>query len=655
MGGLVDLLSRIWERELGVVDIDPGENFLDLGGDSMTATAVVAQIRARLGVDPPLRLVFDHPTVRELADALTDAYGDQLDLASAPAANDPVANDPAASGPAEPARPTLWGGPALPGRLLDTLAGVVVQRPHELAVIEDGRRLTYADLFGWAGAIAESLTWHGVRPGDRVAVACHRGAGAVATLVATVLLGAAYVPLDRSYPARRLEHMVADSDPAVLVHDGEPPAFAARCARLALPDPADAPPFTPADAANWRAARNGPELPVYVIYTSGSTGWPKGVAVDGGCVDAMVAWQVDYSPEPDLRTAQFAPLNFDVFFQETLATLAGGGTLAIVPERLRREPGHLLAWLAEHRVQRLFLPYVALQMLAVAATPALLAELRLVEVNAAGEQLVCTGAIRELFARLPGCRLVNHYGQSESAMVSAHVLTGPPDQWPALPPIGVPLPGCEVLVDVLDPAEPAVGELLVTGRPLAAGYLNQPELTSARWTPIARTPRGNERAFRTRDLVELIGGQLHYLSRLDSDVKIRGVRVNLQEIDARLLACPGVAAAATVVVHTASGARSLRAAIVPLRPHDPPGAEELIAELRRTLPDVAVPVSITTVPELPRTPSGKIGRSAVADLIAERLTAGRRPRSRQPEPEPEQPEPDVRRREAPQQQTAGQP
>jgi D-alanine--poly(phosphoribitol) ligase subunit 1 len=505
---------------------------------------------------------------------------------------------------------SLWGGPSSPPCLTAALLRTAACHRTDLALIEGERRLTYGELFGWAQTISALLAVHGVGPGDRVAVSAARSAEAIAAMLGVILSDATYVPLDPSYPARRLEYMVADCKPVVLLQQGPGPG-------IGIPPP-------PGSSAvpNMPPYEHDPDLPVYIIYTSGSTGWPKGVAVNHRCLDTMVEWQAQHSPRPDLRTAQFAPLNFDVSFQEVLGTLRGSGTLAVMPEELRREPAQLLVWLAEQRIERLFVPYLALQMLAAAARDDPVAELRLAEVNAAGEQLVCTDEIRSLFARLPGCRLVNHYGQSESAMVTSHVLNRDPQSWPMFPPIGVPLPGCEILIDPPDPSSPTIGEMLVAGDPPADGYLNQPELTRQRFITIPPSPAGHTRAFRTGDLVELTDGKVRFLTRVDDQIKLRGIRVDLLEVDAQLLADPAIIAAACAIVTSQSGAHSLRAAVV-YREGATPSPKAVLDRLRKNLPEVSVPLSLTAVSELPRAPSGKIDRDAVAALISMKLSAER--------------------------------
>ncbi|GHH42433.1 amino acid adenylation domain-containing protein [Streptomyces umbrinus] len=521
---------------------------------------------------------------------------------------------------------TVWGGPAAPDCLLTSLLRTAVAQPEAVAVVDDGTEFTYAGLHHWSLVIARLLTEHGVGAADRVAVTGPRSAAIVAAFLATVRTGATYVPLDPEYPARRLEHMLQDSGAKLLLHTGDRPKYDTAATTLRIPAPPSAAPrleYTPDEAP----IACSPDLPVYVIYTSGTTGWPKGVAVPHSCLDNMAAWQWNHSVRPDLRTGQFAPLNFDVWFQEVLGTLCGGGTLVIMPERLRRDPFELLSWLHQHHVERLFLPYLALNMLSMAASVEdSLDHLSLVEINTAGEQVVCTPPIRELFARLPGCRFNNHYGQSESAMVTAHTLDGPSDTWPSLPPIGTPLPGCELLIDPLDPAEPEVGELLVAGLPVSLGYLNQPELNAQRYIGAPPTPQGHTRAFRTGDLVRLDNGIVYFLSRRDHDVKIRGTRVNLLEIDAWLLDQDRVAEAVCVAVEAAGGTRSLRAVVTAEDPATPPDTRTLLAELATVLPPTSIPASLTVVDELPRTPSGKIDREQVHKQLTGTFTdAGRRP------------------------------
>lgn len=506
----------------------------------------------------------------------------------------------------------LWGGSAQPPCVLESFERSVSLRPSALAVSDPEHQLTYRDLAAWIARITDLLRDAGIGAGDTVAVSGPRSAAVVAAAWAVVGAGATYLPLDRAFPRKRLAHMLAESGAKVLLHAGPDP-------ELPAPRRARIPEWTEVD----RPAEPGlafvpcaPDRPVYVIYTSGSTGNPKGVALPHSCIDNMAYWQRHHSAREDLRTAQFAPQNFDIWFQEVLSTLCGGGSLVIMPERLRQDPIELLDWLARERIERLFLPCVGLHMLATAATAFdSLAGLALREINTAGEQLVCTPAIRDFFHRLPQCGLNNHYGQSESHTVSVHTLTGPSDSWPALAPIGLPLPGCEILLDTADPGESRIGELLVAGLPLSLEYLNQPELNAQRYVRVPPTAHGHTRAFRTGDLVSVENGLMHFLGRTDDEVKIRGFRVNPLEVEACLGRQPGVAEAICVPVDLAAGSRQLRAAVTIALGGEFDVAAALAA-LREELPWYCIPPTISVLPSMPRKSSGKADRAAVARLLA---------------------------------------
>src|SRR6185369_1009797 len=232
-----------------------------------------------------------------------------------------------------------------------------------------------------------------------------------------------------------------------------------------------------------------PDDLAYVLYTSGSTGRPKGVAMRHGALAQLIAWQLAVTPSP-WRTLQYTSPSFDVSFQEIFSTWAAGGTLVLISEEARRDPAELLARLHAERIERLFLPFVALQQLAEAARGVAVPE-TLREVITAGEQLRVTPALVELFARLPAARLHNHYGPSETHVATAWILTGDPADWPALPPIGRPVSGgIARVVDADGGAVPigTPGELFLGGEILARGYLDRPEWTAERFVPDSGGP-----------------------------------------------------------------------------------------------------------------------------------------------------------------------
>jgi amino acid adenylation domain-containing protein len=351
----------------------------------------------------------------------------------------------------------------------------------------------------------------------------------------------------------------------------------------------------------------------YVLFTSGSSGRPKGVAMRSAALAELVAWHVAHSRlGKAARTLQFAPLSFDVSFQELLSTFATGGTLVLPTEDERRDPYALLALLARERIERLFLPYVALQAIAeaVAAGGEMPSTLR--DVITAGEQLRVTPAIRALFMALPDGVLHNHYGPTETHVVTAHELSGDPATWPELPPIGRPLP--HVRVRLVDAALRAVaagaeGELLLGGDCLAAGYIHRPELTAERFIEL-----DGARWYRTGDGVRDDGdGVLAYLGRLDEQIKLDGYRIEPAEIEAVLCRHSAVAEAAVVAVGDAQS-RRLVANVVPrdAQVDDATLSAQLRAHCDAQLAAYLVPRVFIMLPALPLTASGKIDRRTLA-------------------------------------------
>ena len=244
----------------------------------------------------------------------------------------------------------------------------------------------------------------------------------------------------------------------------------------------------------------------YVIYTSGSTGRPKAVMMSHRAVCNLIAFQLS-SSSATARTLQLASLNFDVSVQEMFSTWCAGATLVLVDEETRRDAGALLRVLTEQRVERLFLPFVALQHLAEASEAEGVVPRDLREVITAGEQLKITPSIEHLFAKLDGCHLDNHYGPTETHLATMWRLQAAAGEWPRLPPIGGPI--ANVQVYVLDeryrPVPPGVvGELYIGGEGLARGYFNRPDQTAERFIPNPFSSEAGARLYKTGDLVRLL-------------------------------------------------------------------------------------------------------------------------------------------------------
>lgn len=490
--------------------------------------------------------------------------------------------------------------------LLAPLLAQVAARPAAEAIRADGAALGYAGLLARTAALAQALRAAGVVSGDVVALSAQRRPETLAAMLAVLACGAAYLPLDLDFPDARLAAMLEDARPRCALGDA---ALRARLPGATRWIDAATVPAT----SSALSALDG-EL-AYVLFTSGSTGRPKGVAMRRRAVAQLIDW---HRRHPRLgrpaRTLQFAPLGFDVSFQEIFSTLACAGTLVLPAEAERRDPYALLDLLARERVERLFLPYVGLQALAEAVATGAAVPSSLRDVITAGEQLRVTPAIRALFAALPGAVLHNHYGPTETHVVTAHELSGDPAAWPELPPIGAPLPWVEVRVvdgegSVDAAAGSTEGELWLGGDCLAAGYIHRPELTAERFVE-----RDGARWYRSGDRVRRhAGGVLEYLGRIDEQIKLDGFRIEPAEIEAVLCRHAAVAEAA-VVAAGGEGARRLVAHVVPrdARSDEASLAPALRAHCAQALAAYLVPQEIVVHAALPLTASGKIDRRELA-------------------------------------------
>jgi amino acid adenylation domain-containing protein len=490
--------------------------------------------------------------------------------------------------------------------------------PDAVAVEYEQQRLSYRQLNQQANQLAHHLRSLGVGPDDRVAICLDRGPLMIAAILATLKAGGAYVPLDPAYPDERLAHMLSDSAPAALLAQerfgariATPPA----CVRLVLDQAAW-------EQSAWAHASTSDPSPeqialqashlAYVIYTSGSAGRPKGVAMPHRGLANLLNWQRGVLPQA-ARTLQFAALGFDVAFQEIFSTLAGGGTLVLLSESLRQDLPALASWLSSQSIERLFLPYIALSSLSElwsqqdAPLPALQ------DLITAGEQLRITPAIRHMFGPGVRARLHNHYGPTESHVVSAQMLAAPANAWEDLPPIGRPVDNSRIyLLDAHRQPAPfgVAGEIYIGGVQVARAYLQQPALTAERF--IDDPFVAGERLYKSGDLGRWReDGSLVYLGRNDSQVKIRGFRIELGEIEAQLALLDGVREAAVIAREDVPGDKRLIAYVVcaqEIAGFDPAG---LRAQLSLKLPEHMLPVAFVPLAALPLTPNGKLDRKAL--------------------------------------------
>lgn len=505
----------------------------------------------------------------------------------------------------------------------------VKNTPDAIAVIFEEQKLTYRELNEKANQLAHYFKSLGVEPETLLGVYLERSLEMVIALLAILKTGAAYVPLDISYPTDRLCLMLEDSQARILLTQ----------TYLAEKLPQNSTDTVCLDLEFEKIAENSvenlqnevtPENLAYIIYTSGSTGRPKGVAMPHAPLCNLLNWQQQQSfVSEGSRTIQFTPISFDVSFQEIFSTVTAGGTLVLITEEKRKDPFSLLRFLRDNAIERLFLPFVALRQLAEVAEREKNLPSTLKEVVTAGEQLRITSAIARWFERMPNCTLSNHYGPSESHVVTSFTLTGSPKDWPTLPPIGCPISNTQIYI--LDPqlqplAKETVGELYIGGDCLAKGYFNRPDLTAERFIPNHLTTKPEERLYKTGDLARYLpDGNIEYLGRIDQQIKIRGYRVEPGEIETVLEKLPKVKEAVVVAVDSKPGDKRqhilgdkrLVAYVVPdpeFSAHnfsEAPFARELRQSLRSQLPEYMIPSAFMILVEFPLTPSGKVNRRAL--------------------------------------------
>ena len=483
----------------------------------------------------------------------------------------------------------------------------VMRSPQAIAVEFADQQLTYQQLNHRANQLAHYLQAQGVRPDIIVGLCVERSIELIVAVLAILKAGGAYLPLDCSYPANHLNFMLENAQaPLLLTQSHLADRLPSAAQRICLDS--DWPAIAQHSTANPDSDLTLDHL-AYVIYTSGSTGKPKGVAMPHRPLVNLLLWQLQESAVgAGAKTLQFTPISFDVSFQEIFSTLAAGGTLVLISEQTRRDPIDLLQLLNHAGIERLFLPYVALQHLAEAATRTAIAPAQLREVITAGEQLRITSAIAHWFEQMPHCTLHNHYGPSESHVVTAFKLSGSPKDWATLPPIGHPIFQAEIHLldaDQRPVADGVAGELYIGGVSLARGYLNRPDLTAERFIS---HPQG--RLYKTGDLARYLpNGAIEYLGRIDQQVKVRGFRIEPGEVEAVLEQHPAVRESVVIVREDRPGGRRLVAYAV-LHPEAAysTAAQQLREFLKTQLPEYMVPSAVVVLDQFPLTPSGKIDR-----------------------------------------------
>ena len=501
-----------------------------------------------------------------------------------------------------------------PDARVHTLVETQARRtPDAIALEFEGQELTYAQFNARANQLARALRAHGVGPDVTVGVLAERSFEMFVSQLAVLKAGGAFVPLDPSYPAARIRHVLDDARPKTVL------------AQLHLVDrlPDDVTPVLLDPGWNAFADESADDLePVgtpddlaYVIFTSGSTGKPKGAMnTHRGVCNRLLWGQRQYGLRGSDRVLQKTPFSFDVSVWEIFWPLVTGARLVIATPESHKDSAYLVQCVRERMITTMHF------------VPSML-RVFLDEDGAAGcrslKRVMCSGEALSrdvqdrFFALLPGVELHNLYGPAETSIEVTYWACTPRDQRASVP-IGRPVANTSIYVldRAMEPVPVGVpGELFIAGVQVGRGYMNRPDLTAERFVPDPFSKSPNARMYRTGDLVRTLpDGVIEYLGRLDLQVKVRGQRIELPEIEAMLDKHPSVSQS-VVVAREHAGDLRLVAYVVLAR-----GAEltpsEARKHLRKSLPEYMVPGIVVPLTAFPLTASGKVDRLSLPDPFA---------------------------------------
>ena len=515
-------------------------------------------------------------------------------------------------------------GPTLPADEADGVNGLLVAAaaatPEAPAVLTSDQATGFGQLSARVDRLAASLRDRGVGAGAVVAVHCERGVDQVIAVHATLRAGGAFLLLDPALPRERRRRILADAGPLI--------TLASRTWSEDLPADLTGEVLWPdevgtAGEPTAAAGVGDPEAPAYAVYTSGSTGEPKGVLVSRRALANQLRWRRDLLElGPSDTLCQMTAPSFDPAVWELLGPLAAGARLVIPPDEALADPAALATVLAKHQVT--VVQGVPAVLAALAEQPALAGCPRLRHVLCGGEPLTPALATR-LREQLPQVTLHHLYGLAETAIDATHWRCPPGEFGPVIP-IGRPI--ANTTAHVLDRAGSlapvgVAGELCIGGTAVASGYLGAEQHSAEHFLADPFDTRPGARLCRTGDLARRRDdGTLEFLGRRDRQVKVRGVRVEPGEVEARLREHPCVDDAAVIAAEgDATSERRLLAAVV--ADGEGPPDEELRAFVAEALPSAMAPASVTVLDALPRTVGGKVDRAALAERLVRAQTQSR--------------------------------
>lgn len=480
------------------------------------------------------------------------------------------------------------------------------KHPDLTALVLGNHRMTYHELNLRADELSNAIL-HQASDQRIIGVSVTRSLEMVISVLAVLKAGKAYLPLDPTYPENRLQQIIEDSKVQTCISLSAETTF---FTDLGLSSVQSDQHYTLSPVTGYKQGKNG-----CILYTSGSTGKPKGVCLGHKSLINFLDWQKENAlAAPGVQSLQFCHLSFDASFQELFVPLTTGGTVHLITDDDRLDGGRLLNFLIKNEINKIFLPYVTLQYLTEAASAENRFPLKLQEVTTGGELLKITPTIRQFFSNTRNCVLLNIYGPTESTVcVTTLRLDGNPEDWAAIPTIGSPMAGAMVLpmdenMELVQ--EGGIGELCITGACLANGYLNQPEMTNEKFVEWRSTTIGVVTIYKTGDLGRYLpNGEIEFIGRKDGQVKIRGNRVELGEIEVAIMQQGNIRQAVVVLREDLPGRKTLVAYVV--SNPDEFDANKLRTAISNLLPDYMVPAGFVCLTELPKTTSGKVDKKAL--------------------------------------------
>ncbi len=504
------------------------------------------------------------------------------------------------------------------GLLPDLVAEQVARRPDAVAVVAGEQRVLYRDLAARAGCLAAGLRRRGVGPEVIVGLLLERSPDVVAVILALWQCGAAYLPLDPELPADRMAWLLADGlrgpGPRLVVTQRE---LASR-----IPAAEAGVDLAPVEDLGSAGDEGGAGLPLqpgnvaYVIYTSGSTGRPKGIMISHGSLANRILWARGTEFGPDNAYLQKTSPTFDISLSETWTPLASGGRCVLVRPGGQRDPLELAELIHRERITHASFPPPLLRLLL--EVPGAAEKLRSLRVLITGGETVPPDLPRLALRLLPATRVYNRYGPTETTISCMSGACRPEGHGETVPiGRGTARTRVYVLDEELQPLPPLeAGEIYLGGPGVARGYLGRPDLTAERFVPDPFAGAG-ARLYRTGDRARWRPeGSVDFLGRVDYQVKVRGYRVEIEEVELALMELPQLREAAVVPLEEAATGSSRLVACVVSATGAPLDAGELRRFLGRRLPEYMIPGTFVPLAEMPHTLSGKIDRAAVRELAA---------------------------------------